>query len=153
MSTSASFWGVPQWHRVKDLVLSLLWHGFSLWLRNIHMLQVQPKNKNKNKKPSKQCTNQYLKQYSLSADRQPLLEILWWALLLLLLINYSDVLREKLGFHIFLHYFQDPGLHTSCYSQNRPESSVARDLFRRRNSDPWAPLTTVSSVYLALSWS
>ena len=33
--------------QVKDPVLSLLWHGFHLWLRNFRMLQVWPKKKKK----------------------------------------------------------------------------------------------------------
>ena len=41
--------GVPWW-QVKDLALSLLWHGFKTWPRNFHILQVQPKVKNKNQR-------------------------------------------------------------------------------------------------------
>ena len=33
-------------HRVKDLALSQLWHGFDAWSGNLCMLQVQPKNNN-----------------------------------------------------------------------------------------------------------
>ena len=30
---------------VNDIVLSLLWHGFDPWPRNVHMPQGQPKKK------------------------------------------------------------------------------------------------------------
>ena len=37
-----------QW--VKDLALSLLWHGFHPWPWNFHMPQEQPKKKKRKKK-------------------------------------------------------------------------------------------------------
>ena len=33
--------------RVKDLALSLLWHGFDSWPRKFHMLEVRPKKERK----------------------------------------------------------------------------------------------------------
>ena len=39
--------------RVKDLALSLLWHGFNPQSGNLHMPQVQPKSKAKQKKKKK----------------------------------------------------------------------------------------------------
>ena len=38
---------VTQW--AKDLVFSLLWHGFNPWPRNFHMTQAWPKKKSKKK--------------------------------------------------------------------------------------------------------
>ena len=40
-----TFWSSLVLHRVKDLALSLLWQGFDPWPRNVHMPQVQPKEK------------------------------------------------------------------------------------------------------------
>ena len=36
--------------QIKDLALSLLWHGFNSWLRNFHRLEEWQKKKKKRKK-------------------------------------------------------------------------------------------------------
>ena len=47
------FWSSLVAQQVKDLALSLIWHGFDPWLGNLRMLQMWPKNKLIKKKKEK----------------------------------------------------------------------------------------------------
>ena len=44
---------------VRDLVLSLLWHGFDPWPQNFCTPQAQPKGKKKKERKKKRLTNYY----------------------------------------------------------------------------------------------
>ena len=93
----------------------LLWHVFDPWLRNFHMPRVQPKDKNKNKKPPTSLLDVYLELILFLKNYGPFTMLCQF--LLYSKMTQSCIYIHSLSYIIFQHGLsQETGYSSLCYT-------------------------------------